>query len=212
MASIDRRQREKAQRRQQIQDAASSLILENGYYSTKIEDIAKKIDLTPGALYRHFKNKDELFASLLIDALENLSKKTQVISNDSNLNTEEKIIHYKNSLYETYQTHPLMVRCLIHIQFERVLSNIQTETALQLADVNRKIIDCMQVTFKEGISNGTFIKENPLVYLDMFWGLFTGLILWEEAKKDLNPKKDFLKNTLDKSFSIFLSGIKTEST
>ena len=32
--------------------------------------------------------------------------------------------------------------------------------------------------------------------------------LWEEAKRQLNPEKDFLKSTLDRAFDLFCKGIK----
>ncbi|MGJ8687632.1 MAG: hypothetical protein ACSHWQ_09135, partial [Spongiibacteraceae bacterium] len=143
-------------------------------------------------------------------ALEILYKKIEKIGTNPDRSPEQKIIEYKDALYETYQSHPLMVRCIIHIQFERVMSNIQPETAWQIADINRKVSDIMLEVFKEGLSQGVFAPENPVVYLDICWGLFTGLILWEEAKKDLNPKKDFLKTTLDQSFNIFLTGIRSK--
>jgi hypothetical protein len=62
--------------------------------------------------------------------------------------------------------------------------------------------------FSEGISEGKFVPGEEIVYADMCWVMFAGLILWEEAKRELNPKKDYLKSTLDQSFDVFLAGIR----
>lgn len=208
MGSKERRQREKDNRRQQIQDAATVLILEKGYQGTKIEDIANKIELTPGALYRHFKNKDELFASLLIVPLELLYAKIEEMNEAAVLSPEEKILGLKEAMYETYQSHPVMVRCIIHIQLEKIMVSLEPELASQIDDINRKIIGFMLGVFNDGISEGKFVPGEEIVYADMCWVMFAGLILWEEAKRELNPKKDYLKSTLDQSFDVFLAGIR----
>jgi hypothetical protein len=38
--------------------------------------------------------------------------------------------------------------------------------------------------------------------------MFSGLVLWEESKRIINPKKDFLKSTLSLAFDVFARGIK----
>ncbi|MCG8672068.1 MAG: TetR/AcrR family transcriptional regulator [Pseudomonadales bacterium] len=203
--------RDKSQRKQQIQDAASALILKKGYNATKIEDIAKHIDLTPGALYRHFKNKDELFSSLLIEALDILYQRVAHIQKLVDTDATSKILAYKNALYETYSEYPLMVRCIVHVQLEGGISNISKEAADKITNRNREIVAVLLNIFEEGIEQGLFRSENPVVYSDICWGLFNGVILWEEAKAHVNPKNNFLKSTLDKSFLAFLNGISTQS-
>lgn len=48
-----------------ILDAALDLIYEQGYSATNLNDIAEKLGMTRGAVYWHFKNKQELFLSLI---------------------------------------------------------------------------------------------------------------------------------------------------
>ncbi len=56
---------EAAKTRQGILDAALSLIYEKGYSATNLNDIATTLDMTRGAVYWHFKNKQDLFWSLI---------------------------------------------------------------------------------------------------------------------------------------------------
>jgi AcrR family transcriptional regulator len=64
LGSKDRIEREKAQLRESreslIYGAAEALFLEKGFNKTTIADIAKACELTKGAIYLYFKNKDEL--------------------------------------------------------------------------------------------------------------------------------------------------------
>jgi AcrR family transcriptional regulator len=46
--------------------AAYELFLKHGYHGTSMRDIAARAGLTVAATYNHFKNKDELFTSVLL--------------------------------------------------------------------------------------------------------------------------------------------------
>ena len=60
-----RRTKEAAEEtKQKIIDAAVELFETNGYNATRIEDIAEKTGMTRGAVYWHFKNKDDLYVSI----------------------------------------------------------------------------------------------------------------------------------------------------
>lgn len=56
--------------RQRILDAARRQFLDRGYHGTSIRSIAREIGLTSTALYRHFANKEEIFAALVDPELE----------------------------------------------------------------------------------------------------------------------------------------------
>ncbi|WP_274585549.1 TetR family transcriptional regulator [Neisseria leonii] len=51
--------------RQQLLDAALEAFYENGVAGTSLDAIAKRAGVTRGALYWHFKNKEDLFENLL---------------------------------------------------------------------------------------------------------------------------------------------------
>ena len=39
------------------------------------------------------------------------------------------------------------------------------------------------------------------------WSIFTGVILWEDSKRNLNDDKDYLKETFDTAFDILIRGV-----
>lgn len=61
---------EAEQTRTRILKTALTLFVEKGYERTTFEDIAKRIRLTKGAVYWHFKNKPDLLAALLVKMIE----------------------------------------------------------------------------------------------------------------------------------------------
>src|SRR5512145_1485703 len=57
MGSRERREREKAEVRQAILDAARELFVEKGYEAVTLREIAKRIEYSPTAIYLHFRDK-----------------------------------------------------------------------------------------------------------------------------------------------------------
>jgi AcrR family transcriptional regulator len=68
MGVVERKQREKEQRRQSILDKARSLILEKGAAALTMADIADATELSKAALYLYFRSKEELITVILVDA------------------------------------------------------------------------------------------------------------------------------------------------
>jgi AcrR family transcriptional regulator len=61
-------------RREQLLKAALKLFLKKGYKTTTTEEIARKADLTKGALYHHFKNKEDILFELVKNLTEKMSQ------------------------------------------------------------------------------------------------------------------------------------------
>jgi len=51
-------------RREEFLDAARTLISRSGVKATSMRDLAREVGVTEGALYRHFKSKDEIVSEL----------------------------------------------------------------------------------------------------------------------------------------------------
>jgi len=54
----------RARTRAKLLEAARELIREKGYARTTLQDVASRAEMTSGAIYGNFKNRDELFISL----------------------------------------------------------------------------------------------------------------------------------------------------
>jgi len=53
------------ERRKMLLDRAKKLFSERGYYQTQISDIIKNAKIARGTVYQYFKNKDDIFSTLL---------------------------------------------------------------------------------------------------------------------------------------------------
>src|SRR5438874_6116869 len=51
-------------RRQQILGAAAACFSRNGFHRTSMQEICGEADLSPGAIYRYFRSKEEIIAAI----------------------------------------------------------------------------------------------------------------------------------------------------
>lgn len=58
------------QRREQIVSAAVQLFSEQGYYQTKVQDVAKRANVSAGLIYQYMRDKEDLLLLSILDVLD----------------------------------------------------------------------------------------------------------------------------------------------
>jgi AcrR family transcriptional regulator len=208
MGIQERKERERERRRQQIIVAAKRVFSDKGFNKATMEDIASEAELSPGTLYLYFKNKEELYASLSLRILQYLNIRVQHVNDEKNLDPEQKMIALREAMFDVYNFDPLTIINLFHLQSSETLRNLSSEFLDEINELSRKSIGGIATIIEEGINKGVFVDKHPNALADIFWSLFSGVILWEASKNILNEEKDYLKNTLEIAFEIFTRGIK----
>jgi AcrR family transcriptional regulator len=82
MGSKERREREKANTRQLILDAARELFVEDGYDAVSMRKIADKIEYSPTAIYVHFEDKDALLTELSVCDFKDFTEQFAAVPRD----------------------------------------------------------------------------------------------------------------------------------
>ena len=207
MGVAERREREKRQREEQIRDAAIKVFQEKGFNGATIEEIAREAELGVGTIYLYFKTKEELYASLNLAKIKLVEEALNEIIGDQGASPEKKLELAWKSLSTIYCQSPIYIRALVHGQLQGSLQNISPDLLSSLNRTAGSIMGKLAAIFKEGIEEGRFLKVNVAALADLFWGSFTGVVGWEEAKRTTDPRKAFLEPTLGLAFKVFLKGI-----
>jgi AcrR family transcriptional regulator len=206
MGIQERKEREKERRRQQIIVAAKRVFSEKGFNKATMEDIAHEAELSPGTLYLYFKNKEELYASLSLRILQYLHIRVEHV-NKEELAPEQKMDALVEAMYDVYAFDPLILINMFHLQSSETLKNLSPKLMSEIEELSRKSIGAIARIFEQGIESGIFIDRHPVAMADIFWALFSGVILWTTSKKIFNEEKDYLKDTLKIAFEVFSRGI-----
>ncbi len=207
MGIRERKQRERERRNQQIMTAARRVLTRKGFNSTTMEDIAKEAELSPGTLYLYFSGKEALYASLSLRVLQFMNMRLKSIARKTDMSCRRRLALMAQAMYDVYQFDPLIVVNMSHMQSSEILLNLSEEVLEQIKALSRATTGAVAGLISEGIEKGVFVDRNPTALADIFWAIFSGLVLWEESKKRLNSRKDFLKDTLELAYRIFIKGI-----
>lgn len=71
---LERKEREKAEMRRRIVDAAIKMFVEDGYDKVSIRNIADRIEYSPATIYLYYKDKDELLYDVQSEAFDTLAQ------------------------------------------------------------------------------------------------------------------------------------------
>jgi len=206
MGIQERKEREKERRRQQIMVAARRIFSKNGFNRATMEDIAKEAELSPGTLYIYFKNKDELYVSLSLRILQYLLIRLQHVKNKS-LKPEESLVALQEAMFDVYDFDPMILINLFQLQSSVTLKSVSPELLSQIKSLSQRSFSIIAYIMAQNIKYGSFIDQHPMAVANIYWSLFSGVILWETSKKIINNDKDYLKKTLKTAFEIFNRGI-----
>jgi AcrR family transcriptional regulator len=207
MGIQERKEREKERRRQQIIVAAKRVFSGKGFNKATMEDIAKEAELSPGTLYLYFKNKEELYASLSLRILQYLNIRVDHVNKEEGLDPVGKLDALIEAMYDVYDFDPMTIINMFHLQSSDTLKNLSPPLLSQIKELSSKSLAGIAAIFQAGIDEGTFIDNHPIAMADIFWSMFSGVILWEASKNILDTDKDYLRPTLAKAFALFSRGI-----
>lgn len=212
MGIQERKEREKEMRRNQIIAAAKRVIFIKGFNKTTMKDIAKEAELSPGALYLYFKNKEELYASLSLKPLQHLDVRlSDVATNEKGLVYEQRLAAFREAMYDVYRFEPLYLTNILRLQSNDTLKNLSPVILCQIKELYDRLFGKLTEIFEEEIKDTHLIPGSPKDLSNIIWALFLGLIFWEDIKRIIfnnNENNDKLKLTLDTAFGLLCQGVK----
>jgi AcrR family transcriptional regulator len=171
------------QRRQQIVDAAAACFTRSGFHQTTMQDICTEADLSPGAVYRYFRSKEEIIQTMCLRGHE---EDAEIIHDLMNRGSTQEVMEELVHLYlEGAGNHEL---CALSIELlgetrrdpvvlESVREGMAT-TKTALADIIRRAQD-----------RGDMSRDlNAEALSQVMMGLYQGLI-WQKV---IEPDMDVL--------------------
>jgi AcrR family transcriptional regulator len=206
MKFIKEKQIQQDLRQREFLAAAKFVFLTKGFKTATVKDIANRTNQSPAMLYRYFESKEELYARLLIDALEKLGDDIiDVLSVP--VFTEKKIDKLCDAFVTLYEEDPKILTHLFYFQAGDILERLSGDALQQFKTAAERIHGTLTDMFVEGIDQKIFIDENPSSLADILWATYSGLVLWLDSKRSLESKKKYVKSTLDSGFQLICRGM-----
>ncbi len=206
MGVSERKERERVARRQAILDAAAKAFIEKGFHKTSIDEIASNVELSVGTIYLYFKNKDELFVSLLFDGLKKFTERFEEIQG-SNTSAREKIKQAWLFFLDLYEHNPMSYHILNHLGTADVKKSLSDDTLNKIIAATGRNFVLLSQMVDECMKQGIYTKAPPMEIVDAMWSLFLGMIQLYETRQNLGLKSPSLKQLHIQNFRRLEKGL-----
>lgn len=109
-------------KKEQILSAASKSFARFGYKKTTLEDIGKKVGLDKASIYYYFKNKEEIFTTIVLNEFKQfITKLHQDIEED--MDCEQKILVYFEERFHFFNEKAMILPQITEIEIQRIMAS-----------------------------------------------------------------------------------------
>lgn len=186
--------------RQRILTAAESLFAEKGFDATSISDISEAAGAGRALIYYYYKNKRDLYFSVLRDGAERIYD----AANDALEAKGPAILRLRRFMEQFRRLHverPNLARIAMRSQTEGV-----RPTDLDSREHFELILGMLQKVVEEGIEQGEFRVVDPKKAVHMMMGMVHSLVILQmHGEADPDPDSD-----VDFALAVLARGISAE--
>ncbi len=177
--SLARRERERAETRRKILEAARRMFVQHGYEATTMRAIAAKIGYTPTAIYHHFRNKEALLTELSTQDFRALAEAFQQIEQVAD--PVERLRRIGEAYVEFGLTHPMHYQ----LMFMTPSQVDGTKTGIKHGDPGEDAYAFLVQSCERAIVAGRFRPElkDPHQVAQILWAGCHGLVSLRIAKQ-----------------------------
>jgi TetR/AcrR family fatty acid metabolism transcriptional regulator len=187
-------------KRDRILKAAIKVFAKNGFYATRVSEIANEAGVADGTIYLYFKNKDDVLITIFEDGIERLvAILREVAESDEPFERRiTRIVELQLGLLEEQRDLAEVITVNLR-QSSRLLKQYAAPLFMQYIDVIAGVV-------REGQEEGAFRQDlNPRVVARCLFGALDAILLtWALGEGDAQA----LRKAATHCASLFLEGLR----
>lgn len=183
-------------RKQQIEDAASTLFRERGYAATSVRDIAQVLNLQGGSLYAHVASKEDVLWGIVLRAAERFNAEVGPLAASqapASVKLRDMIRAHVGVVTSTQKD------AAVFLHEWRFLSE---ERRLKIAGRRDDYERLFRRVIADGVANGDFINVEPRLTATAILSALNGIAIWYRSDGEQSAE-----DIADQHASLFLDGI-----
>ncbi len=212
MGILERKEREKEQRREEIITAAQKIFFEKGLPAATMDEIAEAAELSKGTLYLYYKSKEDLYLAVAMRGSEIMYSMFQEAAPPTK-SVLERILGIGDAYFQFFQQYRDYFHMYEYFESPQFHKQVSHEMLTCCANNDQKIWNLVVGIIQDGINQGIFDAD-----LD---AKQAAIILWANgnALMRLMDRKDpywtehmkiDLEKTMRKAYQLILEGMMTK--
>lgn len=190
-------------RRKEIFEAALKVFSDKGFDKTTLEDVADKVGLSKPAIYLYFKNKEDLFFSMIYDRIKDIEDKLKEIvkMQTQAIKKIESLIVFKTKFFKENLN---FFKILHEMEFEIINLKSAPKFKKKFSNKYKKYINKISNIMQQCIDEGYLKNDDKYFYTFSLLGLINQNIF----RFIILDNNDFSENLSKKIYNQFLEGAK----
>lgn len=196
MGIKERKEREKNQRKAIILETAKDLFFQNGFLNVTMKDIANATELSTGAIYLYFKNKEDIFAGLAALGSQKLDKIVDNVLSKKNVLEEKNIKKFINDYLKIYNEFGCYFDVLLLNYRGRGEVKLSEDYAKAIRELTEQSLFKVVNFFSSSLGKKSVDSDKAINLTLTFWSCLLGMSqLMNLGEKNLIPK-EMVENTI----------------
>lgn len=212
MGIIERKEREKEQRREEIVTAAEKIFFEKGLAIATMDEIAEAAELSKGTLYLYYKSKEDLYLAVAMRGSE-IMYKMFLETTSPEKSTIERIAGLAEAYYRFFKQNRDYFRMYQYFDNSQFHKQVSQDMLHTCATNDQKIWDLVIGLIQQGIDEGLFDADldakQAAIILWANGNAIMRLMDREDTYFTEHMKLD-LEATLQKAYQLILEGMMTK--
>jgi len=210
LGSERRREREREHRRSAILRSARKEFFEKGFRAVTVDGIAKRAELSKGAIYLYFKSKEEIYAQILLRDIDKFHARV-----DALLDTAKSAPDNLRQFAEVYADFFISDRELFRIFMNFMIQHNPVNFTPNINDhivksTNQTVLIIEQI-LQMGMERGEFPGcRNVRVCRNALWGLLNGIIALHLFTGREATREERVRDQVRGGLEVFITGLCSE--
>ena len=205
---LERRGKEKDNRKRLILKSARTLFFKKGFNKVTVDEIAKSSELGKGSIYLYFNSKEEIYAQILLNDIDNFNSQVSVLLEKES--TASVLLSQFSYIYiDFFINDSELFRILMTYMLHPAKMNLTEKLNSQILQANARSIDVIGKILQLGIDSKEFSAEiNLKQNQNSFWGLLNGIISLFIFSGAPTKRRERIYSTTKLALEIFIKGLK----
>lgn len=173
-----RRERHKAQRREDILQAAREVFFERGIEHATIDEVAEQAEVGKGTVYLYFDSKEAILMHLLLDGLDLLVGELEAAyAPGESISATFRLQRLAKANLKFFQDHPPYLHLLLAFDRGRFRKSISDELYAEILARSRRGFDWLVRALEQGKQDGSLATEDPHKAAGLLWAGVNGVLV-----------------------------------